>query len=178
MGIFIIEGVDCTGKTTLAKELAKRTGYEIVKGSSFEIAKNGANYMFEYMSRLLDRENIIIDRFFHSNWVYSDVYNYDKMTIEQFSALANKVNHRALLVYLYANPDTIIKRMRERGENYVDEKDVEILLQKYQEIFQHSVLGNKMVIQINTDFAKHPVIISAMLDEMMKLQETQMTIKM
>ena len=122
--IVVLEGCDCVGKTTFAKSLAEKTGYEIVKGSSFEISELGADGMFKYMMELLDRDNIIIDRFFHSNIVYGNLFRYPMMRVEQYDELLEKMNKRALLLYLHAPVSIIRKRMEFRGDDMIKVEDI------------------------------------------------------
>jgi len=176
MAIIILEGCDCTGKTTLANELAKRTGYEIVKGSSFEISQLGADGMFEYMMGLLDRDNIIIDRFYHSNYVYGFLYDYPLLKASQFFELADKTDKRAVVVYLHANERVIANRMVERGDKDINVQDVKNIIKRYNEIICHPILANKMTIQINTTYSHDVKLTAAMLTEFINLQETNMFI--
>ena len=175
--IVILEGCDCTGKTTLANELAKRTGYEIVKGSSFEISQLGADGMFEYMMGLLDRDNIIIDRFYHSNYVYGFLYDYPMLKASQFFELADKTDKRAVVVYLHANERVIANRMVERGDKDINVQDVKNIIKRYNEIICHPILANKMTIQINTTYSHDVKLTAAMLSEIIKLQEINMFIR-
>lgn len=129
--IYILEGCDCVGKTTFAEMLAEKTGYEIVKGSSFEISELGADGMFEHMMSLLDRNNIIIDRFFYSNLVYGELFKYPMMKLEQYDALKEKMNKKAFLIYLHAPLTTIRKRMENRGDDMIKFENVSDILSLY-----------------------------------------------
>jgi thymidylate kinase len=111
--------------------LAEKTGYEIVKGSSFEISKLGQDGMFEHMMSLLDRDNIIIDRFFYSNLVYGSIYNYPMMTLPQYLELAIKMNKKALVVYLQASQFTIAERMLSRGDDMIKVGDISRIVDTY-----------------------------------------------
>jgi thymidylate kinase len=129
--VIVLEGCDCTGKTTFAQELAKRTGYEIVKGSSFEIASLGQDGMFQHMMSLLDRDNIIIDRFFYSNLVYGFLYKYPMMTPQQYMELSIKLNKKGIVIYLQASPFVIKERMASRGDDMIKASEVDKILSEY-----------------------------------------------
>src|SRR5690606_29872682 len=107
MAIIILEGCDCSGKSTLAHELQRLTGYEIIKGSSFEIAELGEEGMHQYMLGLLDKKDVIIDRFYLSNYVYGNLYSYPTMTPAQLARLASKAEQKALTVYLTADVNVL-----------------------------------------------------------------------
>lgn len=137
MAIIVLEGCDCSGKSTFAQKLAEKLGYEIVKGSSFEISKLGQDGMFEHMSNLLDRENIIIDRFLYSNLVYGSLFDYPMMTPQQYDHLVEKLDEKAFLVYMYAHKDKLSYRMQSRGDDMVKVENIESILEKYRhEMFE------------------------------------------
>jgi thymidylate kinase len=129
--IIVLEGSDCVGKTTFANTLAEKTGYEVVKGSSFEISELGADGMFNHMMDLLDRDNIIIDRFFYSNLVYGRLFNYPMMTLEQYDMLVDKLDRKALLLYLHAPEGIITHRMSKRGDDMIKADNIEDILNGY-----------------------------------------------
>lgn len=147
--IIILEGCDCVGKTTFAEMLSKKTGYEIVKGSSFEISELGADGMFNHMMELLDRDNIIIDRFFYSNLVYGKIYNYPMMSLSQYMDLTNKLNKKALVLYLQASPHVIAERMAVRGDDMIKADSIGTILHTYiQEI--NGIFMPKLMLSIDT----------------------------
>ena len=133
--ILVLEGCDCVGKTTFAEMLAEKTGYEIVKGSSFEIAELGQDGMFEHMMNLLDRDNIIIDRFFYSNLVYGKLYNYPMMRTDQYDMLVDKLDRKGLTLYLHAPESVIRYRMANRGDDMIKADDIENILNEYIDVF-------------------------------------------
>ena len=129
----ILEGSDCTGKTTFAQKLSEKLGFEVVKGSSFEIAELGADGMFEHMMSLLDRDDIIIDRFFYSNLVYGRLFNYPMMNPEQYDQLVDKLEGNGLLIYLHAPEGIIRYRMKKRGDDMIKADDISNILASYKE---------------------------------------------
>lgn len=136
MGIVILEGSDCVGKTTFAETLAKVTGYEIVKGSSFEISELGGDGMYEYMAELLSRDNIIIDRFYLSNLIYAKLYDYPTMTEEQFDNISFVADQVALTVLVTSPIPSIKYRMENRGDDMIKVEEVDAIVGAYyKEIF-------------------------------------------
>lgn len=127
----ILEGCDAVGKTTFAEILAKKTGFEVVKGSSFEISELGADGMFKHMMELLDRDDIIIDRFLYSNLVYGRLFDYPMMTPSQYDQLVEKLDETSLLVYLHAPQEIIKWRMEKRGDDMIEPKDIADILSSY-----------------------------------------------
>lgn len=172
--ILILEGCDCVGKTTFAERLSERTGYEIVKGSSFEISELGADGMFEHMMALLDRKDIIIDRFFYSNIVYGYMYNYPVMSIDQYLELRDKMNKKALLVYLHAPTAVLKERMEKRGDDMIKVDEIALIKESYRDILQ-GLTTPKTMLSLDTNDSNFDIATS-MVTEFVKLQETAMYI--
>lgn len=175
MAIVILEGSDCTGKTTFCEMLAEKTGYEILKGSSFKISELGADGMFEHMMNLLDKKNIIIDRFFYSNLVYGKLYNYPMMRESQYMRLANRLNETALVVYLHANPITIAERMNIRGDDMVKVDDIYNILEGYKKEM-NGIFAPKLSLSFDTTESNFNVATS-LVKEFVDLNEYKMYFK-
>lgn len=145
----ILEGVDCSGKTTFAEKLAEKTGFEIVKGSSFGISKLGADGMYEYMKKQIARENVIIDRSFYSNLVYGTKYNYPMMKTHHYYNLLELANITSVVVYLYASVGEISYRMKKRGDDMIDIEDIDDILIRYDR--ELSLFKPATMVAINTE---------------------------
>lgn len=127
----ILEGCDAVGKDTFAELLSEKTGFKIVRGSSFEIAELGADGMFEHMMKLLDRDDIIINRFFYSNLVYGKLFDYPMMNPEQYDQLVEKLDETSMLIYLHTSIGTIKYRMEKRGDDMIKVDDVDSIIESY-----------------------------------------------
>ncbi len=137
--LIILEGVDCTFKSTLASELSKRLDLPIQHGSSFESAKKPNAELYKwYLNKLITPKNKILDRFIYSNLVYSSVYQgYTSLTEQQFRDIENLIlnlHDVARIIYCYGYLTDICERMRLRGEDKVKEKDIDILFRAYENI--------------------------------------------
>lgn len=83
----ILEGPDGGGKTTLANKLAKKYGLEIIHMTRRDSMK------FKHLSVLLDKDDVIWDRQFISEYVYSNVFNRPKVLLEEdYKNLFKKVD--------------------------------------------------------------------------------------
>lgn len=129
----ILEGVDCSGKTTFAEKLSEKTRFEVIKGSSFNLAKLGADGMYQFMFDLLKRKDIIIDRLYLSNLIYGAKYDYPMMTEEQYASLSDMTDLFSLVVYLHAPIGVIQYRMLKRGDDMIKIDDIEDILNRYNE---------------------------------------------
>lgn len=130
--IIIVEGVDASGKDTFIENIVKLTGMKHIRGSSFEIAQDGPDKMFEEWKRiLLEEDNIIINRFCYSNLVYGPMYGYPTISHEQATELNELVDERAIVYYINADTDVIIDRINRRGDDDIGAGDIKDLQASY-----------------------------------------------
>jgi thymidylate kinase len=176
MAIIILEGCDGAGKSTLAEELHRRTGYEIVKGSSFEIAQQGTTAMFDHMMGLLNRNNIIIDRFYMSNFVYGNLYGYPTMSKRQFIELSTAAEAKALTVYLTACPEVLEKRIKNRGDDMVKVERIPKILEYYNNAINRPSTYQASLLTVNSTHY-HVKSSAAMIVEFAKMVERQIYMK-
>ncbi|WP_440614988.1 AAA family ATPase [Bacillus subtilis] len=135
MTMIILEGTDCCYKSTVADKLSKELGYPVIKGSSFELAKSGNEKLFEHFNTLADEDNVIIDRYIYSNLVYAKKFkDYSILTEEQQRAIEEKIRDKAKVIYLHADPKVIKQRLRERGDEYINDRDIEPVLELYNQV--------------------------------------------
>src|SRR5690606_5840807 len=152
MPIIVLEGCDGTGKSTLARALQEKTGFPIVQGSSFEISKLGVTEMYTKMMELINTNNIIIDRFYLSNYVYGNLFDYPTMTRDMFSTLAQKTEENALTVYLTAATEIIQNRILERGDKDIKVQNVPAILKKYEEGLRNPTTAQAITLTFDTSF--------------------------
>lgn len=135
MTMIILEGTDCCYKSTVADKLSKELGYPVIKGSSFELAKSGNEKLFEHFNKLADEDNVIIDRYIYSNLVYAKKFkDYSILTEEQQRAIEEKIRGKAKVIYLHADPKVIKQRLLERGDEYINDRDIEPVLELYNQV--------------------------------------------
>ncbi|MGN7329817.1 hypothetical protein [Bacillus altitudinis] len=139
--IIILEGCDCCYKSTVAKQLSKKLDYKILRGSSFELAKGSQDSLYDYCFELTKHENLIIDRYIYSNLVYATNFPGNTMlTHGQVSNIENKILSKAKLIYLHARPEVIKERILSRGDDQVNTKDIEPIVELYNEVIPKSKL--------------------------------------
>ncbi|MGV7065780.1 AAA family ATPase [Bacillus velezensis] len=135
MTMIILEGTDCCYKSTVAEKLSKELGYPVIKGSSFELAKSGNKKLFEHFNKLAEEDNVIIDRYIYSNLVYARKFkDYSILTEEQQRAIEKKIRDKAKVIYLHADPKVIKQRLQKRGDEYINDRDIEPVLELYREV--------------------------------------------
>ena len=133
--LIIIEGCDGTGKTTLADKLAQSLGaIQIHFGA--ELAGN--TKIFDLVDRLIEMsrtENIVVDRFIHGQFVYQDPGE-RVLSLKDLENIEHKLmtETHTLLFLVEADADTIMERIRERGED-TSGFDPYRLLRKYRWLY-------------------------------------------
>ena len=150
-----IEGMDGVGKTTASKLLAERLGYRYVDKNLRFLLDEGDGYdnyfrirnkvntssdrLFTawfyalgnvYLRTLFGNDNIVTDRYFLSNYAWSGA----KENAEVFELLIKKLGFPALTVILYADDETILKRLRGRNECDSDIDKVRLAREKYEKM--------------------------------------------
>ena len=127
----IIEGPDATGKTTLAEKLQKKYNLDYM-----HLTSDTPNDL-KFHSELLDKDNMVYDRFMCGEIVYPEIYHREpKMTFEEVCKVMNKiVDNNDIFIIMYASDiNTLKERLIERGEiNYLKEIEQQNIL------FQHVI---------------------------------------
>jgi len=111
MTFLIIEGTDCSGKTSTIGELHKATNFKYSCIDRF----SGTSFAYG----LLKERNL-------------DISNYIKQDIELFD--------KCVLIYLEASEETIKQRFRERGEDFIKEEEINDLKEAYEKYLEQTPL--------------------------------------
>lgn len=133
-GIIVIDGCDCTGKTTLAQAICDEVGED--KSKYMHLSFDPTWDMWRYQTDALinaialsDIKTVVVDRLWPSENIYADTYR-DGVGI----GIATRMMHRMLLrfgaIYVIAAPPTemVVANHRElkksRDEMYADVSEV------------------------------------------------------
>lgn len=118
----ILEGPDAAGKTLYAEKFVEH-GYTYQKcspGSHAEVS----NLNKEYFEKLLEKDNMVFDRFCISELVFSDLYERESVISfgEVNKILANAMKDNILIILYASDSETLKDRCIERGElEYLEE---------------------------------------------------------
>ena len=102
--IVLIEGCDKTGKTTLQKRVHEATGYLYT----------------------------IFDRGFVSSWVYNRLFRREEYILEDYLKHDKFLSKCFLIIYLYADKETIKERFEKDQEDFINEDQIQDILDIYQ----------------------------------------------
>ena len=120
----ILEGPDASGKTLYAQKIAEY-GYNYQKCSPGSHAKE--SFLDKsYFEECLEKDNMVFDRFFISELVFSSLYDRDSaITFSDVNKMISKNLDNIKLIILYASDlETLTARLIERGEfDYLEEID-------------------------------------------------------
>lgn len=128
--IYIIEGPDGAGKTTLAKQIKEASpGSQILHFGAPETDEDAERYWQIYFQALKEHagETIILDRSWYSDMVYGPIMrNRLEMTPQHKEMLELTV--RALgggiVIYCTGSQQRLWARCRARGETYIPDSNV------------------------------------------------------
>lgn len=121
--IIILEGPDGSGKTTLAEQLHRQTGFMKLRRS--QETDKVADLFKEYEQALKAGKNCIMDRSWYSEMVYGPVMregsaiSYPQMY--ELERLA--VKNGAIIIHCMAPETTLWKRCLRRGEDYITDRE-------------------------------------------------------
>lgn len=151
--VFIIEGVDCSGKSTFLDFFIKNWGDGILIKNCYKPRTSETTQIkrqYFDIKNIIDKadsvgfNNFFIDRYYPSQLVYSIKRGKDDFEDEwfwRFDDLMSRTNkYRVHLILITEDVEEIKKRMKERGEEYIQENEVEMLQKRYLEFFDRSKL--------------------------------------
>lgn len=184
-----IEGIDGVGKSTAANNLAKELGFKLIEkplhylfdeGESDELyirirneVNKSKNKAFTgwfyglgniYLYEKFKDENIITDRHILSNYCWSG----DESTDYIFDAIYKTVGAPDFTFIIYADPEAVEKRLKQRDKNDPDLKKVVYIPTAYEKMQKILKRYDMPSMLIDTTDLNEREVVEAMKDELIK----------
>jgi thymidylate kinase len=134
----ILIGSDGAGKSTIAEGLSKILGYPVEHHGPVKSYEDGIK---EYFNCITNTDySVIKDRFHEGEAIYAPLYR--GYIADYFPALEERLKEKfnVLLVKLEPPFETILKRIEERGEDFVKPEHFKYCYDKINEIYEESTL--------------------------------------
>jgi deoxyadenosine/deoxycytidine kinase len=135
--MIIIEGPDGAGKTTLVQWIKKEPGLTVMKPYYPKV-----NQLSYYLRTPAYYAGYFLERYYLSELAYPQ-FKPDRVVMEpwkQFQIEAALMPFGPVIFYLRPSKETIIKNIKSRGDDYVDEHDVDKMLEVYDGLIERSFI--------------------------------------
>lgn len=142
MSVYILEGIDKQGKTTLAKKLCSTFGAEYVKFSQPKMPP--FQEYAGFITSLYPDKHYVIDRFFVGELVYGPVYRgVSGVSLPQLAELQQMLLAKqpdSALIYCKTDIERTFDNFIKDNETFTKLEDVHRLRVAYEETLKHLVL--------------------------------------
>ncbi len=145
----IFEGCDASGKTTIQEIMKEIIRHVFIIHTSAPTKGNSKEYFSSLLEKLIEFIDIInqplfVDRFHIGELVYGSVFRPETIDEAVEKKLYNMekdlLKQDVKILYVTASPETIVKRIQNRGDWYVKVSDVEAILNGYEKALAKSRL--------------------------------------
>lgn len=145
--MIIFCGADGSGKTTLAGEISRLTGFPVEHHGPVHTYLEGKMQYFHDVYK--NDYSVIKDRFYEGEVIFAPLYRgYEADYIEELEDLIIE-KFDPLLIYVHAPFDVLVKRCKERGEDFIkNDADMFYFYELTNKFFNMSKLPK---IMINSD---------------------------
>lgn len=141
--VIILAGPDCSGKSTVFDKLDKEK-YNLIKGTSHDDPRIQMNkleqLLFSDGITIYDRCPVLDDL------VYSPIFEEGKLSeLLLTSRLVGTFLRQCVVVYFSCNIPELIDRMMTRGDEYIAEKNIPVIVSNYRVVFRLLGIEPKIV---------------------------------
>ena len=140
--MIIIVGPDCSGKSTLAKQLSAQTGYPIQHRSKPKNQAEKDAMMKMYRNLIKTGTDVILDRAWYCEMVYGDIMrDRSYISVDQMYELEVLVSKNGGGIVIHCTDETnkLWDRCMKRGEEYVQDYETLTSIKQMYELLMHSV---------------------------------------
>lgn len=137
--IYIIEGVDGTGKSTLANTIASAMRCPIIHMSQPVDSVPGVMFS-SYMDIITNHRDVILDRCWYSEMVYGPVFRkHSQIALSDMFKLEKELMGRAVIIYCRTNNiQRTWNNCKVRGEDFVPAENYAGLFDSYEKLMMHT----------------------------------------
>lgn len=132
----VLIGADGVGKTTICRDL-ENNGYRYIKASVGD-GTDKIKCSLDALSSIGADEKIIFDRFyFPDDLIYSKLIKgtENQLTFEDWKVVNDKLKELGfVIVYATQDIDVIKARIRSRGDEFIDESQIEQIVESYAQL--------------------------------------------
>lgn len=133
--LYILEGCDGAGKTTLAKTLSQILNAQIIHCST----QTPNNFeFFDDIARAAMDKNIIADRFCYGQFVYQSKEDRHLSEHDLYTLETRMLDYGVTVIYVYTDEKTLMDRLIYRGETTA--LPISTILSNYKEVFEKSLI--------------------------------------
>lgn len=131
--VIILAGPDCSGKSTFFGKLDKNK-YNLIKGGPTEDLDD---QMRELSDHILEDRVTIYDRCpVLDDIVYYPIFNEGKMSrLLRSPLLVKSLLRQCVIVYFSCHVPELIDRLKARGDEYIAEKNIPVVISNYRTAF-------------------------------------------
>jgi thymidylate kinase len=145
--LFLFEGLDKSGKTTLIKNFVDLSGIDVFKNpikptdKMYDRGFVNGTYFGAYEAARVGKQDLIFDRSHITEIAYAEVKRGYKPSKNFWLKWEELNKHYVVVVYVDAPLETVKERFKTDKEEYVKEKEIELIAKKYEEYFKKSKLS-------------------------------------
>lgn len=139
--LLLLEGIDKSGKSTLARKLVEEFGAEYVKFS--QPKRPPYDEYSEFLANAVPSKIYVLDRFMHGELVYGPIYRgksgLDTVQLLSLEKTAASV-HGSAVIYCRVPSSQVKKKFLEDGEEFTQVKDIGRIIHAYDCVFEGTCL--------------------------------------
>lgn len=135
----IIEGCDCTGKTTLARRVSSDLGFIYVKVQNPVDENDGSKMNHELLEMLNYRRGMVLDRGLLGESVYGPIIR--GYSISYMRELEIELGSHVVLIVLTADTDTVLERF---DDEFITKEQIPRILERFDAEFDASFYQFKL----------------------------------